>query len=106
MFTIASLYGLFVTAGLCNIGEAAKVKLGMNAKDKIVIFGKQIDLLEEDSHKTKTNHQRFFEDNDYFYIPIRKLEESDYEGFCKHIEAWDELGISYGLSDLRNLAIK
>ena len=34
------------------------------------------------------------------------MKKPDYEGFCKHIEAWDKLGIPWGMSDLRRIAKK
>lgn len=32
--------------------------------------------------------------------------KENYEGFCKHVEAWKEAGIPYGISDLIRLAEK
>lgn len=34
----------------------------------------------------------------------KTTKESDYQGFCEHLEEYNRLGIPTGLSDLRRLA--
>jgi ATP-dependent DNA ligase/intein/homing endonuclease len=61
---------------------------------KISIFGKQINNIENNSHKTKTNHQRFFEDENFFYIPIKKIEYKNYSGKVFNLETEDNAYLS------------
>ena len=78
---------------LPSVGKYENKGLG-KIQYRISIFGKQINNIEKNSHKTKTNHQRFFEDEDFFYIPIKKIEKLKYKGIVFNFETPDNTYLS------------
>ncbi|MBW2966690.1 ATP-dependent DNA ligase, partial [Candidatus Woesearchaeota archaeon] len=57
---------------------------------RIALFGKQLDNLIPNTHKTKTYHNRFWDDKDFFYIPIQKIEFIPFKGKVYNIETKDK----------------
>jgi len=78
---------------LPSVGKYENKGLG-NIQYRITIYGKQINHIKENSHKTKTNHQRFFEDENFFYIPIKKIESLHYKGNVFNFETEDNTYLS------------
>jgi len=78
---------------LPSVGKYKNMGLG-DIIYRVNVFGKQINILEQESHQTKTNHQRFFEDENFFYIPIRKIQLFDYNGVVFNLETEDNTYVS------------
>ncbi|PIN91812.1 hypothetical protein COU61_01745, partial [Candidatus Pacearchaeota archaeon CG10_big_fil_rev_8_21_14_0_10_35_13] len=64
---------------------------------RISIYGKQINNIEPNTHRTKTSHQRFFDDDNYYYLPIRKVEIQKYSGKVYNLETKDNTYLTSGI---------
>jgi ATP-dependent DNA ligase/intein/homing endonuclease len=73
---------------LPSVGEYKNRGLGDKIY-KIAIYGKQIENIEKNSHKEKTSHQRYFGDENFFYIPIKKTTYKNYKGVVYNLETED-----------------